>query len=138
MAAGRTTSQNIGLALGPALAVAIALLPLPEGLTPEGLRVAALLAWMAVWWSTEAIPIPATSLLPIVFLPLIGGGTANEAAEAYFSTTVVLLLGGFVVAMGIERWNLHKRIALNIVAASGDRLKLITAGFMIATAVISA
>lgn len=138
MAGGRSKPQMIGLVLGPFLAVLICLIPPPEGLAPEGLRVAALLAWMATWWSTEAIPIPATSLLPIVFLPLIGGGSAGQAAEAYFSTTVCLLMGGFVVAMGIERWNLHKRIALNIVSASGDRLHLITGGFMLATALISA
>lgn len=144
---GRSTAQTVGLMLGPVLALAISSIPVsghvtPEGdivgLTPEGLRVAALLAWMAVWWSTEAIPIPATSLLPIIALPLIGGGTPGQAAEAYFSTTVGLLFGGFVVAMGIERWNLHKRIALNIVSVSGDRLRLITAGFMVASALISA
>ena len=147
MAEGGGTSRKIGLILGPTLAIIIALIPVPDAasvgeghvaLTPEALRVAALLAWMAVWWSTEAIPIPATSLLPIIFLPLIGGGSATQAVEAYFSTTVGLLFGGFVVALGIERWNLHKRIALNIVSASGDRLKLITAGFMFASALISA
>ena len=138
MAGGRSTSQNIGLVLGPVVATIICVLPLPVGLSPEGLRVAGLLAWMAIWWSTEALPIPATSLLPIAFLPMIGGGSASQAVEAYFSTTVGLLFGGFVVAMGIERWNLQKRIALNIVSASGDRLKLITAGFMVASALISA
>ena len=138
MSGGGLSSRKIGLILGPALAIIIGSLPPPDGLSPEGLRVAALLTWMAVWWSTEAIPIPATSLLPIIFLPLIGGGTPGQAVEAYMTTTVGLLMGGFIVAMGIERWNLHKRIALNIVAASGDRLKLITAGFMLATALISA
>lgn len=135
---GRSKAQTIGLILGPVLALLIGLIPPPDGLSVEGLRVGALLVWMAVWWSTEAIPIPATSLLPIVALPLIGAASPSQAAEAYFSTTVGLLFGGFVVAMGIERWNLHKRIALNIVAVSGDRLRLITAGFMVASALISA
>ncbi len=135
---GRSKAQTIGLILGPVLALLISMMPPPDGLSVEGLRVGALLVWMAVWWSTEAIPIPATSLLPIIGLPLIGGATPGQAIEAYMTTTVGLLMGGFVVAMGIERWNLHKRIALNIVAASGDRLKLIAAGFMLATALISA
>ncbi len=110
----------------------------PEGLSDEAWRVAALLVLMAVWWATEAIPIPATSLLPLVFIPLIGAGTTKEAAVGYASPTVLLLLGGFVVAMGVERWNLHSRIALNIVVRAGDHMRLIIAGFMIATALISA
>lgn len=110
----------------------------PDGLSPVAWRVAALLVLMAVWWATEAIPIPATSLLPLVFIPLIGAGTAKEAAVGYASTTVLLLLGGFIVAMGVERWNLHSRIALNIVVRAGDHMRLVVAGFMIATAIISA
>ena len=135
---GRSKAQTIGLILGPVLALLIGLIPPPDGLSVEGLRVGALLAWMAVWWSTEAIPIPATSLLPLVVIPIIGAGTAGQAAAGYSSTIVLLLLGGFVVAMGIERWNLHTRIALNIVSRAGSRRRFIIAGFMIATALISA
>ena len=132
------SASQIGLILGPALAVFMVLLGAPDGLTDEAWRVAALLVLMAVWWGTEAIPIPATSLLPLVAIPLIGAGTAKEAAAGYSSTTVMLLLGGFIVAMGVERWNLHSRIALNIVVRAGDHMRLIIAGFMIATAIISA
>ena len=128
----------IGLALGPSLAFIMFLLPAPDGLSAEGWRVAALLVLMAVWWCTEAIPIPATSLLPLVFLPVFGGGTASEAASGYASPIVLLLLGGFIVAMGIERWNLHTRIALNVVLAFGQRPKFLIAGFMTATALLSA
>ncbi|MAI91325.1 SLC13 family permease [Ponticaulis sp.] len=136
--AGRTTSQTVGLVLGPVLALAMAICPVPEGLTLPAWHTAALLVLMAVWWATEAIPIPATALLPLIVIPLIGAGTAGEAAGGYSSTIVLLLLGGFVVAMGIERWNLHTRIALNIVSRSGNRRRFIIAGFMMATALISA
>ena len=132
------SSRTIGLILGPVLALLLVLVGTPEGLTDEAWRVAALLVLMAVWWATEAIPIPATSLLPLVFIPLIGAGSTKEAAVGYASPTVLLLLGGFIVAMGVERWNLHSRIALNIVVRAGDHMRLIIAGFMIATALISA
>ena len=138
MEGGRTRTQWIGLWLGPILGLLLVLCGAPEGLSPEGWRVAGLLVLMATWWATEAIPIPATSLLPLVIIPLIGGGTATEAAAGYSSTIVMLLLGGFIVAMGIERWNLHTRIALNIVSQAGNHMRLIIAGFMIATALISA
>ncbi len=134
----RNTAQTVGLWLGPALSLLMLGLGGPEGLSPEGWRVAALMVLMAIWWATEAIPIPATSLLPLIILPLIGGGTAREAASGYSSTIVLLLLGGFIVALGIERWNLHTRIALHIVSSAGQHLKLIVAGFMVATALISA
>jgi len=109
----------------------------PGDLSLAAWATGALLVWMAVWWATEPIPIPATSLLPLIILPLIGAGTAAEAASGYSSTIVLLLLGGFIVALGIERWDLHKRIALNVVARSGNRPKALLAGFMIATALLS-
>lgn len=109
----------------------------PEGLAFSAWACAALLAWMAIWWATEPVPIPATSLLPLVVLPLIGAASPVEAARWYSSPIVLLLLGGFIVALGIERWDLHKRIALNVVARSGNRPKALLAGFMIATALLS-
>jgi len=109
----------------------------PADLSFSAWATGALLVWMAVWWATEPIPIPATSLLPLVVLPLIGAGTPAQAASGYSSTIVLLLLGGFIVALGIERWGLHKRIALNVVARFGNRPKALLAGFMIATALLS-
>lgn len=137
VAQGRTTAQRIGFWLGPVLALLIALAPPPAGLAVEAKAVAALAVWMAVWWATEAVPIAATSLLPLVAVPLIGAGTEREAAAPYANPVVLLLLGGFVLALAIERWNLHRRIALNVLTLAGDRPKAIVGGFVIATAAIS-
>lgn len=129
--------QRIGLFLGPALAGAMILLGAPEGLAFAPWATAALLAWMAVWWATEAIPIPATSLLPLVVLPMVGAGNPREAASGYADPIVLLLLGGFVIALGIERWGLHRRIALNVVATVGGGQRSLVFGFMAATALLS-
>lgn len=129
--------KRIGLFLGPGLALLMLASGVPEGLSFSGWATAALMAWMAVWWATEPIPIPATSLLPLALIPLIGAGTAREAAAGYSSPIVMLLLGGFIIALGIERWGLHKRIALNIVARVGSHPAALIFGFMLATALLS-
>ncbi|MEM9226050.1 MAG: SLC13 family permease, partial [Pseudomonadota bacterium] len=98
---------------------------------------AALLVWMAIWWATEAIPIPVTSLLPMVILPLAGAGTHRTVAAGYASHIVMLLLGGFIIALGLERWNLHKRIALNTISIVGMSPRRLVLGFMVATALLS-
>ena len=123
--------------LGPALAVLMWLAGIPDGLTVAAWGTGCLLVWMAVWWATEAIPIPATSLLPLVVLPLIDAGSPREVGGDYMHHIVVLLLGGFIIAMGIERWGLHKRIALNVVTRVGTSPKILILGFMIATALLS-
>ena len=92
---------------------------------------------MAVWWSTEAIPIPATALLPIILIPALGLGTLKTATAPYANPTVYLFFGGFVLGLAMEKCNLHKRIALNILHRAGSSPKLQIAGFMIATAFIS-
>lgn len=123
--------------LGPLAAASMLLLGPPEGLNFAAWATGALMIWMAVWWATEPIPIPVTSLLPLIVVPLIGGGSAREAAAGYSSPIVLLLLGGFIIALGIERWGLHKRIALNIVARVGSHPASLIFGFMIATALLS-
>ncbi|HAV49847.1 MAG TPA: sodium:sulfate symporter, partial [Brevundimonas sp.] len=117
----RPGSKTIGLFTGLVLAAAIQLIPLPEGLSREAWLLASLAALMAVWWATEAIPIAATALIPLALFPLLGIADARAAASPYASTTVMLLLGGFIVAMTIERWNLHSRIALNVVSGFGGK-----------------
>lgn len=129
--------KRIGLFLGPGAAVLMLLLGAPDGLSASGWATAALMVWMAVWWATEPIPIPVTSLLPLVAIPLIGAGSAAQASAGYSSPIVMLLLGGFIIALGIERWGLHKRIALNIVSRVGSHPNALIFGFMIATALLS-
>lgn len=128
---------RIGLLLGPALAILISVLPPPEGLERVGMLVAAVLVLMAVWWATEAVPIAVTSLLPLGLLPLTGVAPLRDIAAPYADHVVLLLLGGFIIAIGIEKWDLHRRIALNVLVVSGARLKLLAAGFMLATALLS-
>ena len=136
-AEGRQTYQRVGLVLGPVLAALLFVLPAPDALTPEAWSVVAVAAWMATWWATEAIPVPATSLLPLVLLPLLGVMGVREAAAPYASPVIFLLLGGFIIAMGIQRWNLHRRIALHILLAFGRHPSALVGGFMLAAALLS-
>jgi sodium-dependent dicarboxylate transporter 2/3/5 len=132
-----TRTRRIGLAVGLALAIGLQLLPRPDGLSAEAWMLASLALMMASWWATEAIPIAATALVPLALFPLFGIVSPGAAAAPYASTTVMLLLGGFIVAMAIERWSLHARIALNIVLAFGGKPALMIAGFMAASAALS-
>jgi sodium-dependent dicarboxylate transporter 2/3/5 len=127
----------VGLALGPALALGLQLLPPPDGLSPEAWRVVALAALMVVWWVTEAIPISATALLPLAALPLIGAASMKDAAAPYADPIVFLFIGGFILAACVERWRLHERIALSIASVAGGRPVALVGGFMVASALIS-
>jgi sodium-dependent dicarboxylate transporter 2/3/5 len=129
--------KKIGLFAGPGLFVLILILPVPEGLQPEAWRVLALAALMICWWITEAIPIPVSSLLPIILLPLLGVSNIKEAAAPYANPVVYLFMGGFVIALAMEKWQLHRRIALNIIKITGTHANGIVLGFMIATAFLS-
>jgi sodium-dependent dicarboxylate transporter 2/3/5 len=129
--------QRIGLALGPLTLLVLLLLPPPEGLEVEGWRTIAIGLWMAIWWVTEAIPIPATALLPLVLFPVLGVLDIGEAAAPYANPLVFLFLGGFVLALAMQRWELHRRIALSIVRAVGTRPRRLVLGFMLATGFLS-
>jgi len=134
---GRARYQTIGLIAGPVLGLAVLLAPVPDGLTPDAWTVVALAAWMASWWATEAIPVPATSLLPIIVLPLAGVSGLADATRPFAEPVIFLLLGGFIMAMAMQKWNLHTRIALNIVARSGEHPAGLILGFMVAAALLS-
>ena len=132
-----TKSQMIGLFLGPLLfLLTLFVFPL-SGLSEPGRAVMAITLWIATWWITEAIPIPLTSLMPIVLLPLMGTISGDLAAKSFGDPLIFLFLGGFAIAIAMEKWNLHERIALTIIAIVGTSTAGIVFGFMIATAFIS-
>ncbi len=129
--------SQLGLLLGPALFATVLLLPVPEGMSPEGMRVAAVAVLMAVWWISEAIPIPATALLPIALFPLLGVMSGSEVTRSYAHHLIYLFLGGFLIAVTMEKWDLHKRIALHTIRIVGVTPHRIILGFMLATAFLS-
>jgi len=133
----QTNSQRIGLVTGLVLAIGLQVFPAPEGLSDEAWLLASLGLMMAAWWATEAIPIAATALVPIALFPLFGITSTSGATSPYASPIVMLLLGGFIVALAIEKWNLHTRIALGVVTKFGGKPSMLVAGFMIATAMLS-
>lgn len=134
--AGSSRRGAAGRALGPLLFAAIALAP-TGSLAGSAQSVAAVVAWMAVWWVTEAVPLAATSLLPLVLFPLLGVRGVGKVARAYGDEIVFLFLGGFVVALAVERAGLHRRLALAIVAAVGASERRLVLGFLAATAALS-
>lgn len=129
--------RRIGLIGGGVLFVLLLLLPPFSGLSESGSRTAAVVVLMAVWWMTEAIPIPATALLPLVLFPVLGVLKMPEAAAPYANHLIFLFMGGFFIAMAMQRWNLHRRIALAIIAAVGTGPRRLVLGFMLATAFLS-
>lgn len=129
--------QWIGLVLGPVIFVVMLLVPAPEGLTEAGWRTASIGLLMAIWWLTEAIPIPVTALIPLILFPLVNVVPMEEAAGPYANPLIFLFMGGFIIALGMQTWNLHRRIALRIVSFVGVKPSSIVIGFMIASAFLS-
>lgn len=130
-------AQRWGLVGGIALFMVLLLLPAPQGMPLAAWRVVALSALMAVWWMTQALPLTATALLPFLLLPLFGVMTASDAAAAYYSPILFLVLGGAILALAIERTGLHRRLALAIVRRGGATPGAMLLAFMCATAIIS-
>ena len=123
--------------LGPLACVALLLMPPAEGLSLVAWRTLAVAVLMAVFWMTEAIPIPATALLPLALFPLLGISDMPTTAAPYAHELVYLQLGGFVLAVAMERWGLHRRIALFVVAKVGTSPQRLVLGVMLATAFLS-
>ncbi|MCH1453614.1 MAG: SLC13 family permease [Flavobacteriaceae bacterium] len=131
------TTKKIGLYLGPILFFLTLFLFDPDGLNDASRAVLATSLWIAIWWITEALPIAVTALLPIVLFPLSGGMDLASTSAAFGHKFIFLIMGGFIIAIAIEKWNLHKRIALNIIYFIGTDVKKIILGFMVATAFLS-
>lgn len=139
--------SNAGLVAGP-LAAILVYLVLPGDyyssatganvpLAADARTVAAIAAMMAIWWMTEAIPVYATALVPLALFPLVGVADIRTTASAYGHEIIYLFLGGFILALAIERWNLHSRLALNVLAVVGSRPRAIVAAFMLVSASLS-
>jgi solute carrier family 13 (sodium-dependent dicarboxylate transporter), member 2/3/5 len=130
-------ARRIGLIGGIALFLAVLLLPPPGSLSQEAWTVAAVLALMGSWWLTEAVPIPVTALLPLVLFPLLGISTMQEAATPYANEIIFLFMGSFFLAVGMEKWGVHRRFALAVMTRTGTSPKKLLFGFMAATAFVS-
>lgn len=130
-------APRIGLWLGLVVLALTLTLPAPEGMAPEAWRAAGVGLLMASWWMTEALPIAATSLVPLALFPLVGVAPIQDAATPYANPIIFLFLGGFLLAKGLERWALHRRIALAVIAAVGTEPRRIVLGFMLAAALLS-
>ncbi len=130
-------SKNFGLILGPLMFFVILLFFHPSGLNDQSNAVLAATIWIAIWWIFEALPIAVTALLPIVLFPIAGGMDLAQTTASYGHKLIFLIMGGFMIAIAIEKWNLHKRIALNIIYFIGTDLRKIILGFMVATAFLS-
>jgi sodium-dependent dicarboxylate transporter 2/3/5 len=132
------TYQIVGRILGPAIFVVMLLTDQWQGvMSTEAWRVAAVGLWMATWWATEAIPVPVTAFLPLVVFEPLGISSLREAAAPYANPTIYLFLGGFMMAMAIDRWNLHRRIALAVIDNTGTDGRRLIGGFMLVCAVLS-
>ena len=126
-----------GFLAGLVVFIAILVLPVPEGLNQTAWLVAAVVSLMAIWWATEAIPVPVTALLPLALFPLSGVTSFKEAAMPYANPNIYLFLGGFMLALAIERSGLHKRMALHMIIAAGSSGTRLIGGFMLVAALIS-
>ncbi len=129
--------KKISLIAGPILALALLIFGDLNPEHPEITAMAAVALLMAFWWISEAIPLAATALLPIALFPILGIMPGKKAATLYFNHVIFLFLGGFIVALAMQKWNLHKRIALKLILLIGLSPQRIILGFMAATAFLS-
>ena len=128
---------RFGMILGPLVLIIMLFLSPPEGLSQEGWYAAAVTVFMGIWWITEAVPISVTALVPIVLFPLLGVQAIAATTAPYANPLIFLFLGGFILAIAMEKWDLHRRVALVIVSRVGVAPKSIILGFIVAAAFLS-
>ncbi|WP_421824716.1 SLC13 family permease [Flagellimonas oceanensis] len=129
--------RNIFLVLGPLVFLILQAFAPPSGMPESAFSMLGITLWMAIWWVTEAIPIGVTALLPIILFPLTGAVDLSSTTASYGHKYIFLYMGGFMLAIAIEKWNLHKRIALQVIRIIGANVSKIILGFMVATAFLS-
>ena len=130
-------ARRIGLVLGLLLFFYTLFSPQPANMSEQAWITAGVGMLMVVWWVTQVLPVPVTSLLPIILFPLLGISSILEAAAPYANPVIFLLLGGFIIATALQRWQLHKRLALTILHLMGSQPQAIVGGFMIVSALLS-
>lgn len=126
-----------GLAVGALLFAAVLIVPAPAGVPKQAWHVAGIALLMATWWITEALPIPATALIPLILFPMLGIATIRDAAAPYADPIIFLFLGGFIIGTGMQRWALHQRVGLTAIAWIGTTPTRLVGGIMLTTAVLS-
>ncbi|HMQ01357.1 MAG TPA: SLC13 family permease, partial [Cyclobacteriaceae bacterium] len=130
-------AKKIGLLTGPLLFIGMILWQPVEGLSADAHKVMAVALWMISWWISEAVPIAATALLPIILFPMLEVMPVNEATTPYGNQVIFLFMGGFLIALAMEKHKLHERIALNLIKVTGTSGNGIILGFMLATGFLS-
>ena len=135
--AGRKTRSKLSLLVAPAVFLTTLIVPAPAGFAGASWPTAGLAAWMAIWWASEAVPLAATALLPLAIVPLLGVPEPARVLAEYANSSVFLILGGFLIGLAMERWNLHKRMAYHIILRVGSHPRALVLGMMVATAFVS-
>lgn len=133
----KTRHQKIGLWLGPTIGLILIMLPPPGAMPLSAWHTAIAAILMAIWWCTEAVHVSVTAIVPLAIFPLLGIGDIKTVAAPYANPIIYLFMGGFVIALAVEKWDLHKRIALTILTSVGKSGPAIVGGFMLASAIIS-
>ena len=133
----KSNYQKIGLWLGPTICLILIILPPPETMPLSAWRTAIAAILMAIWWCTEAVHVSVTAMVPLAVFPLLGIGDIKTVAAPYANPIIYLFMGGFVIALAVEKWNLHKRMALTILTSVGKSGPAVVGGFMLASAMIS-
>jgi len=129
--------KSLTLAIAPLLALGLFLLMSSNGINPNVAKMAGLALWIAIWWLTEAVHLAVTSLLPIIFLPILGIADSKTTAQQYMDPIIFLFIGGFIIAFAIEKWELHKRIAYKILQIVGVSTSRILFGIMLTSFLLS-
>ena len=129
--------KSVGFWLGLISFIFILIIQNPIGLSTEGRLTLAVFSLMGIWWAFEALPLQVTALMPLVLFPLLGVVEIGLISKEYMNKVQFLFAGGFIIAIAIQKWGLHKRVALNILRLSGLNANGIVASFMLASALLS-